>query len=205
MCKEIATAEGQPTLALCEETQEVEITPEVTMLLGGIECYELGGTVYLKLEAVARGLGFTQIAHSGNEVVRWERVDKYLEELGIPTSGDDNTRPNFIPENISYRLAMKGRSRAAEAFQAKVADDIIPTIRRTGRYGGISDKALAQFGQLSESIGNMAGSMVQLTDYISNLSDRIDRIEQREQAKAIQLWHFESNLLTDFINCFLPW
>ena len=42
--------------------------------IGGVECYEKDGTAYLKLEAVARGLGFTFIAKSGNEVVRWNVV-----------------------------------------------------------------------------------------------------------------------------------
>lgn len=66
--------------------------------------HPLVGTAYLNLEAVARGLGFTRIAASGNEVVRWERVDGYLLELGVEqkcTTGD------YIPENIFYRLAMK--------------------------------------------------------------------------------------------------
>ena len=41
------------------------------MNISGIECYEREGTAYLKLETVARGLGFTRIAESGNEVVQW--------------------------------------------------------------------------------------------------------------------------------------
>lgn len=100
------------------------------MNINGIECYEKNGTAYLKLETVARGLGFTQTAKSGNEVVRWERVYKYMEELGVPTCGDDG----FIPENIFYRLAMKAKNEVAEAFQAKVADEIIPSIRKHGAY-----------------------------------------------------------------------
>lgn len=100
------------------------------MPLDFIECYEKDGTVYLKLEAVARGLGFTQTAKSGNEVVRWERVRKYLDEMGVPTCGDDD----FIPENIFYRLAMKAKNEVAEAFQAKVADEVIPSIRKHGAY-----------------------------------------------------------------------
>ena len=32
----------------------------------GVECFEKDGVVYLKLETVARGLGFTEIAASGN-------------------------------------------------------------------------------------------------------------------------------------------
>lgn len=100
------------------------------MNINGVECYEQSGTAYLKLETVARGLGFTRTAESGNEVVRWERVEKYLTELGVPTCGHDD----FIPENIFYRLAMKAKNAAAEAFQAKIADEVIPSIRRTGGY-----------------------------------------------------------------------
>ena len=96
----------------------------------GIECYEKDGTAYLKLETVARGLGFARIADSGNEVIRWERVEGYLRDLGVPTCGHDD----FIPENIFYRLAMKAKNEAAEAFQAKIADEVIPSIRKHGAY-----------------------------------------------------------------------
>lgn len=101
-----------------------------TLNIDGIECYELDGVAYLKLEAVPRGLGFTRVANSGNEVVRWERVNKYLAEFGVPTCGHDD----FIPENIFYRLAMKANNAAAEAFQKKIADEVIPSIRKHGAY-----------------------------------------------------------------------
>lgn len=97
--------------------------------INGIDCYEKNGVAYLKLETVARGLGFIRVAASGNEVVRWETVRRYLTELGVPTSwhGDSNEigrdgLPEYIPENIFYRLAMKAKNEAAEKFQAKVAD-----------------------------------------------------------------------------------
>ena len=98
--------------------------------INGVSCYEKDGTAYLSLEAVARGLGFTRIAESGNEVIRWDRVNGYLSELGMPTSGHDG----YIPENIFYRLAMKAKNKTAEKFQALVADEIIPSIRKTGGY-----------------------------------------------------------------------
>lgn len=89
------------------------------------------GTVQLNLEDTARGLGFVRKAGSGNTVVRWERVNNYLAEFGfMPTSG----HAGFIPENIFYRLAMKAKNDVAETFQAKVADEILPSIRRTGMY-----------------------------------------------------------------------
>ncbi len=108
------------------------------MNIKGIECYEKNGVAYLNLETCARGLGFTTVAASGNEVVRWNTVHKYLSNLGVATScNGSNYReccPDFIPENIFYRLAMKAKNAIAEAFQAKIADEVIPSIRRNGAY-----------------------------------------------------------------------
>lgn len=111
------------------------------MNIQGIECYEQDGTAYLKLDAVARGLGFVQ-TKNGVEYVRWETVSKYLEELHFSQKvGKDD----FIPENVFYRLAMKAKNETAEKFQAKVADEIIPSIRKHGAYmtADILEKALS--------------------------------------------------------------
>ena len=103
------------------------------VLISGVSCYEHDGTAYLNLEDVARGLGFTEVAASGNECIRWRTVRKYLEDLGIATCCDGHL-PEYIPENIFYRLAMKAKNETAEKFQALVADEIIPSIRKTGGY-----------------------------------------------------------------------
>ena len=101
------------------------------MTIQDVRCY-LGanGTAYLDAEAVARGLGFTQ-TKNGVEYVKWERVNGYLKEFGFsPQVG----KGDFIPENMFYRLAMKASNAAAQKFQAKVADEILPSIRKTGAY-----------------------------------------------------------------------
>ena len=100
------------------------------VLISGVSCYEQDGTAYLKLEDVARGLGFTQ-TKNGLEYIRWDRVESYLADFGFPHKwGKDD----FIPENVFYRLAMKANNPVAEKFQALVADEIIPSIRKTGGY-----------------------------------------------------------------------
>lgn len=104
----------------------------------GVDCYEQNGVAYLRLENVARGLGFTTVAASGNEVVRWNTVYNYLTDLKV-VAGSCNGNykgncPDFIPENIFYRLAMKAKNETAEKFQALVADEIIPSIRKNGIY-----------------------------------------------------------------------
>ena len=95
----------------------------------GVECYEKDGIAYLNLESVARGLGITQ-EKNNVEYVRWDRLGSYLKEIGFPTCGEND----FIPENIFYRLAMKAKNETAEKFQALVADEVIPSIRKHGIY-----------------------------------------------------------------------
>ena len=88
------------------------------------------GTAMLNAEDVARGFGFTQVK-SGKEYVKWERVNGYLADFGFsPVVGKDD----FIPENMVYRLGFKASNETAQTFQAKLADDVLPSIRKHGLY-----------------------------------------------------------------------
>lgn len=51
------------------------------------------GESLFDVETVAKSLGITQIAKSGNEVVRWERVNKYL-KLSSPQVGTEISLAN---------------------------------------------------------------------------------------------------------------
>ena len=160
------------------------------MNINGVECYEKDGMAYLKLETVARGLGFTQIAASGNEVIRWERVRKYLSELGVPTCGDDG----FIPENIFYRLAMKAKNEVAEKFQAKVADEIIPSIRKHGGY------IAGQESMTAEEL--MAKALIVAQQTIADREARISALSVQNAIMSPKADYFdelvERNTLTNF-------
>lgn len=93
---------------------------------------EVDGQVYFEAEAAAIGLGISQIAKSGNEVVRWERINRYL---SIPTSGDEKiSKGSWITEPQFYKLAFKANNNVAERFQNWVATDVLPSIRKHGAY-----------------------------------------------------------------------
>ncbi|SLJ98380.1 MULTISPECIES: ORF6C domain-containing protein [unclassified Paenibacillus] len=125
------------------------------------------GTAQLNLEDVARGLGFTTVATSGNEVVRWSRVHGYLEEMGF---SQQPGKEGFIPENTFYRLAMKAKNAVAEIFQIKVADEILPEIRKTGQY---SVQALDKDAALAIALRKTADVMEQLPQ----IQSRLERVE----------------------------
>jgi len=144
--------------------------------VSGVSGYiDENGTAQLNLENVARGLGFTRVATSGNEVVRWERVDGYLIEMGfsqqvgndiVPTCGHDG----FIPENIFYRLAMKASNQTAVAFQCKIADEVLPSIRKTGSYAPkqmTQAEILAGLAQVTVEIERKANTALEVANKAS--------------------------------------
>lgn len=140
------------------------------VLIYGVSCYEQDGTAYLRLEDVAHGLGFTQ-TKNGIEYVRWETIDKYLRDLGFSQQvGKDS----YIPENIFYRLAMKAKNETAEKFQALVADEIIPSIRKTGGYIA---------GQESMSDSELMAKALQVAN--KTLAEREARISELTVQNAI--------------------
>ena len=108
--------------------------------ISGVRGYEEDGVAYLHIEDSARGLGFTTTTEKGGVEytnVRWSRVEECLQDLNFLPQVAENGNPHdyYIPENIFYRLCMKAKNEVAEKFQAKVADEIIPSIRKTGGYG----------------------------------------------------------------------
>ncbi|GMB02049.1 phage antirepressor KilAC domain-containing protein [Pelosinus sp. IPA-1] len=100
-------------------------------MVNGVRGYIDGnGIAQLNLEDVARGLGFVDNSKE-IEYVRWNTVMGYLKGFGF---SQEVAKESFIPENIFYRLAMKAKNEIAEKFQALVADEILPAIRKTGSY-----------------------------------------------------------------------
>lgn len=87
------------------------------------------GESLFDVETVARSLGITRIANSGNEVVRWERVNKYL-KLSCPQVGTGD----YISESMVYKLAFKANNTLAEKFQDWLAVEVLPAIRKHGMY-----------------------------------------------------------------------
>lgn len=150
--------------------------------IDGIECYEKDGTVYLKLEAVVRGLGFTR-EKNGTLYVMWDRVMKYLAEIGfhtcvengVPTCGHDD----FIPENIFYRLAMKAKNEVAERFQTKVADEIIPSIRKHGGYI-VGQESMTDDELLEKAILVAQRKIAERDRIIARKQERIEQMRPKE-------------------------
>ncbi|MBU8740372.1 MULTISPECIES: ORF6C domain-containing protein [Bacillus] len=101
--------------------------------------------ILFEAEHVAKSLGFKQIKNN-KEYIRWETVNRYLNKY----LSQDVGKGDFIPEPLVYKLAFKASNEVAEQFQDWLAIEVIPTIRKTGQYGG--PKVLSEREQRIESL-----------------------------------------------------
>lgn len=124
------------------------------------------GSISVNLEDAARGLGFTTVATSGNEVVRWSRVKHYLNEFGV---SQQVGKGSFIPESVFYLLAMKANNDSAKSFQVWVAKDVLPAIRKTGTYKVPSNSM--------EALELMFEAQKQSNEKLQEMDKRISNVE----------------------------
>ena len=90
---------------------------------------------WLNLEDIARGLGIVKIDKKDDK--EYVRINKQALKAWLYDFGNQNSEenlPEFIPENIFYRLCMKANNETARQFQGNVCDNILPQIRKTGMY-----------------------------------------------------------------------
>lgn len=111
-----------------------------------VRTIEKDGEPWFVAKDVARVLGYT----NPQKAVRDHC--KGMNETFIPSVGGSQ-RATIIPERDVYRLIMRSKLPAAEAFEEWVVGTVLPSIRRTGAYSAPSrpltavealERALAQ-------------------------------------------------------------
>lgn len=163
--------------------------------IGNLRGYvDENGTAWLNAEDVARGWGFTQ-EKNGVEYVRWERLNGYLQEFRFfPLVGKED----FLPENIVYRLGFKAKNEKAVEFQMKLANEVLPSTRKTGQY---STKNSNPSYQIEDSIARaeawieeekqrrlLAEENIQLTNVVAEQKPKIEYVDKILQSpKAIPI------------------
>ena len=148
---------------------------------------EVNGQVMFDAESAAIGLGISEIAKSGNEVVKWTRINKYL---GIDTSVDKIKRGDFITEPQFYRLAIKANNETAERFQAWVTEEVLPSIRKHGAY--LSNDKIEEILLSPDTLIKVATELknereknVLLTQQVSESRPKADYYDKIMQSKSL--------------------
>lgn len=90
------------------------------------------GQSEVRIDEVAKFCGWTTKAKSGNECIRWARVNEKISTLGIANVGNGD----FIPENIMYPLVGMAdftKNKKARDFMLWVGK-VLVEIRQNGGY-----------------------------------------------------------------------
>ncbi|CAB4004641.1 Hypothetical predicted protein [Paramuricea clavata] len=99
------------------------------------------GTIYFAAKELALALGYVRPNEAVTTNTR-ERMRTTLGEIrGTVTNrtpydvrGGEEPNTVFITESGLYRLLMKSRLPIAEEFQDWISEDVLPSIRKTGKY-----------------------------------------------------------------------
>lgn len=163
-------------------------------IIKGVECYiDENEVIKLKLEHVARGLGFTQ-SKGSVEYVRWETVRGYLNGFGFSQEVGKDT---FIPEPIFYLLAMKADNETAREFQKIVAYEVLPSIRKHGMYmtedvlSKILDNPdfgitlLTKYKEEKEKNNLLSGQVIEQQKLISTMKPKADYMDRILSSKSL--------------------
>lgn len=133
---------------------------------------EIDGQIEFDAEASAIGLGICEVAKSGNTVVKWTRVNKYL---GIDTSVDGKIkRGDYISEPDFYTLAIKANNPVAEKFQHWVTHEVLPAIRQKGMY--MTDKKAYELVNDPQSLANL---LQQASDQLKAKDAQIESMQPK--------------------------
>ena len=134
-----------------------------------------------------------------NEIMNIQGIPCYEKDgvayLNLETTGD------YIPENIFYRLAMKAKNETAERFQAMIADEVVPAIRKTGGY--IAGEAQMTDEELLARALTMASEKLKQRDArIAELAVQNSELTVQKQIMQPKADYFDElvdrNLLTNF-------
>lgn len=148
------------------------------------------GSISINAEDAARGLGWTTVAKSGNEVVRWARVNDYCKEFGF---SQEVGKDDYIPESLFYRLGMKASNPAADKFQNWLAMEVIPSIRKNGCYGkplSTQEKIrLLALGndELNDRVDKVEGKIASLEEDMPLYGCEIDELQKHVRRRGVDI------------------
>jgi len=106
-----------------------------------------GETLFVAKD-IAEALGY---ANTASAITNHCKKAKATHEYKVSYTHTLHPQTKLIPESDVYRLAMKSELPTAEPFQDWLADEVIPTIRKTGGYQAKQNKSLPPMNEAAQA------------------------------------------------------
>jgi len=120
----------------------------------------------------------------GNPTDALKRLDsdeQALDSIEGLTRGNDNV--NLVSESGMFSLTLGSRKPEARRFKKWVTSEVLPSIRKTGFYGTLSNPIMnmivqqaIQYDKLEQEQQRLASQLQMATKLISSTSEKVDRV-----------------------------
>ncbi|MDK8099858.1 phage antirepressor [Winkia neuii] len=134
-----------------------------------VRILEEGGKVFFCGKDVATALGYTNT----NKALA-DHCKGVTKRYPLQTAGGVQ-QVRFITEGDLYRLTASSKLPSAQAFEAKVFDEVLPTIRKTGSYGTPANNQL-------EGRALMAKALIEADKTLKALEAENARLEPKAKS-----------------------
>ncbi|ENY8884409.1 hypothetical protein KWK86_017575 [Clostridioides difficile] len=120
---------------------------------GEIRTIEIDGKPYFVATDIAKALGYSNTRDAVKKHCKW--VAKC--DIPHPQSNSKVLKVNIIPEGDMYRLISNSELPNAEKFESWVFDEVLPSIRKTGKYQ-LQQNVITE---LTGTIGDLKGTIIE--------------------------------------------
>ena len=151
-------------------------------IFGDIRTLQIEGKIYFVANDIAKALKYAK----PNDAIHQHCKYTVKHSIPHPQSKTKTLAVNIIPEGDVYRLITHSKMPSAEKFETWVFDEVLPTIRQTGKYE-MKPKSKEQI--LSEALLIANGVIEELNTKIDNIpitSIQVKQISVQLTMKASQ-------------------
>ena len=127
--------------------------------------------VFFVAKDVCDVLGYTK---ASSTVIQTHCKLEGVTKMVIPSDGG-NQEQFIINEGNLYRLVLKSKKKEAEKFESWVCDEVLPTIRKTGKYDVTQPKVMS----IEELIIAQAQSMIDAKKDIAEVKQEVLEVKSK--------------------------
>ena len=127
--------------------------------------------VFFVAKDVCDVLGYTK---ASSTVIQTHCKLEGVTKMVIPSDGG-NQEQFIINEGNLYRLVLKSKKKEAEKFESWVCDEVLPTIRKTGKYDATQPKVMS----IEELIIAQAQSMIDAKKDIAEVKQEVLEVKSK--------------------------
>lgn len=160
------------------KSNEVQIFKNLFLGIDARMILNPDGSISVNAEDTAIGFGWFKTETKGKKKytsIRWERMNFFSKEYGFDHKW---SKEDYIPESLFYLLAMKANNEKAKDFQKWIAMEVIPAIRKTGKYS-ISMTTEEKVRIIAQGQGEIRSIVEKQNEEIENLQTKVEDLQEQ--------------------------